>query len=446
MTSSVVLLVGMAIIGSWVAGKIEASVTQNTAVATALYMDSIVAPHIQELTVQDNLTFEKQSSLDALLTETQIGSQIASFKIWKPGGLVVYSNHKSIIGQHFPETENLKLAWSGIVTAEFDSLEDEEGQQERAAGIPFLEIYSPIREEHTGRIIAVAEFYSRAELLEYDLFQAKSQSWLLVAVVAMLMLGLLFIIVQRGSRTIQSQQLALRKRILELSDLRNRLKNASRRSTELNEQFLRRIGADLHDGPAQLLGLASLRLDAIKQLITKTQQPHSPEDKDIETVKYALRDALTEIRNISAGLVLPELDNLTPDEILRKAASTHESRTHTKISLNLGELPEYVEKSIRICLYRLIQEGLNNSEHHAPNTDCSIMASFTDNKIRVEVSDAGTGFEPAKVAASSSGLGLPGLRERIESIGGQFEINSAPGQNTHLIAYFSMIDMEIEDE
>jgi hypothetical protein len=442
LVSSVVLLGGMVAIGAWVGDKIETSVTFNTAVSTALYFDSFVAPHVQELATQDRLSQDRQTSLNALLDNTAIGNRVASFKIWKPGGLIAFSSRKSIIGKVFPETENLKLAWAGNITAEFDTLEDEEDAEERLAGVPFLEMYSPIREKLTGRIIAVAEFYEKADMLQQNLFQAKLESWLLVGFVTLVMLSLLFIIVRRGSRTIETQESALKKRILELSDLRNRLKNASKRSTELNERFLRRVGSDLHDGPAQLLGLALLRLDAIRQLVFAAPQIPSSKSEDLDIVTNALKDALTDIRNISAGLVLPELDGLTPTETLTKAASNHEYRTHTRPSLVLDELPTHIGKSILICLYRLVQEGLNNAEHHAPGAACTITARYTDDIIEVEVSDTGSGFDPSIIATSSSGLGLPGLRERIESVGGQFEIRSSNGQGTRLIARFSIVDME----
>ena len=221
-----------------------------------------------------------------------------------------------------------------------------------------------------------------------------------------------------------------------------RQESASRRSTELNEQFLRRVGSDLHDGPAQLIALASLRLDAIRQLVSAIPQIPASKSEDLDIVQNALDDALAEIRNISSGLVLPELDGLTLTEIFTKAASTHEQRTHTSPDLNLGALPTHIGKSTQICLYRLVQEGLNNAERHAPGASCSISAHCTGNTIEVEVSDTGSGFETEAVATSSSGLGLPGLRERIESIGGQFEIRSAIGQGTQLIARFSIVDIE----
>lgn len=445
-TSTVVLLGGMLVIGAWVAEKIETSVIYNTAVTTALYMDSFVAPHAQDLSTQDILNRDQQIELDTLLKDTSIGNRIASFKIWKPDGLIAYSSRKNIIGKKFPPTENLKLAWDGNIAAEFDALEDEEDAEERAAKVPYLEIYSPIHEKFTGRIIAVAEFYLKADRFEQILFQAKLQSWLLVGMVTIIMLSLLFIIVHSGSRTIENQKLSLKKRVLELSDLRNRLKNASRRTTELNEQYLRQIGADLHDGPAQLLALALLRLDALKSFISAGTQIRDGEKDDFKIVQSSLDDALIDIRNISAGLVLPELDGLSLTEILTKAVRTHEHRTGTSIGLKFDNLPDYVGKSTQICLYRMIQEGLNNSYHHALKAQSSVAASYTNGVIEVEVADEGSGFDLSTIANSSAGLGLPGLRERIESIGGEFEIRSATGQGTQLFARLTVTDLEIQDD
>ena len=221
-----------------------------------------------------------------------------------------------------------------------------------------------------------------------------------------------------------------------------RQETASMRSTELNEQFLRRVGSDLHDGPAQLVALASLRLDAIKKFVMTESQVSTSGIEDLEIVQQALSDALSEIRHISAGLVLPELEGLTLSEILTKAALDHQQRTRVHTSLNLGELPKHVGKSIQICLYRLVQEGLNNSEHHASEADCSVSARCIANTIEVVISDKGSGFEPESITTSSSGLGLLGLRERIESIGGQFEIRSVVNEGTRLIARFTIAELE----
>ena len=156
---SAVLLPGMLIIGIWVADKIETIVSLNLSIDSALYMDSFIAPHIQSLATDDFLAKAREKQLDDLLQNTAIGNRVASFKIWKPGGLIAYSSRKSIIGKTFPVTDNLNLAWKGNIASEFDTLIDEEDAEERAAGVPYLEIYSPIRQESTGNIIAVQNYF-----------------------------------------------------------------------------------------------------------------------------------------------------------------------------------------------------------------------------------------------------------------------------------------------
>jgi signal transduction histidine kinase len=438
----------MLIIGIWVADKIETIVSLNLSIDSALYMDSFIAPHIQSLATDDFLAKAREKQLDDLLQNTAIGNRVASFKIWKPGGLIAYSSRKSIIGKTFPVTDNLNLAWKGNIASEFDTLIDEEDAEERAAGVPYLEIYSPIRQESTGNIIAVAEFYVKANLFQKALFNAKLQSWLLVGFVTMIMLGLLFIIVHRGSRTIDFQKMALEARVDELSILRNRLKSASRKTTELNEHLLRHIGSDLHDGPAQLLGLVLLRLDALQSTYEARIDSADKGNDNFRVVRDALNDALEEIRNISAGLVLPELEGLSLAEVLDKVVKTHERRTDSSIELEIDSLPATANRSARICFYRFVQEGLNNTYHHAFGAECKVIANRSGEIIELKVVDNGSGFNivNSRKDKSARQLGLAGLRERIESLGGQFEIQSSAGHGTVLIARFSIADLEIEDE
>lgn len=431
--SSMVVIAGMLVIGSWVANQIEKTVTQNTASSTALYMDSIFAPHLQELSLQKSLSKENERALDRLLQESDLGKTISSVKVWKEGGLIAYSSRKSIIGEVYSPTNSLKQAWSGSIQAEFDSLENEEDAHERAAGIPLLEIYSPIREKGTGRVIAVAEFYAHAQTLKADLFKAKGKTWLVVGFVTVSMIGLLSGLVLRGSRTIEKQSHSLRERVEQLSILRDRIESSSRLSTELNEQFLQRIGSDLHDGPAQLIGLALLRLDSVKDGVENTD---ATEQDNIEIVRGALNDALTEIRDVSAGLTLPELEMQALEKGLSRIVSMHEQRTNTKVHKEIHKLPENINNSIKISIYRLVQEGLNNAFRHARGEQTRVIASFVDETIEITVLDQGSGFDVANTSGTGSGLGLPGLRERIESIGGSFAVKSRPGQGTKLTARF----------
>ncbi len=437
-TGSVVLLVGMASIGFWVTQQIEDGVTRNTAASTALYMESFVAPLVQELAHNDLLSPEIQKELDVLLKSNVLGRRIVSFKIWKEGGLIAYSSHRKIIGTRFPPTDNLRHAWAGEVTAEFDRLEDDEDALERASGIPLLEMYSPIRETHTGNIIAVAEFYESAETLQDNLFVANLQSWMVVAAVTLGMLSVLSGIVSRGSKTIELQRISLEQRVSELShllaqneQLRSRLQKASSRTAEINEHYLRRISADLHDGPAQLLSLALLRIDALKPLIR--DKGNSKESRtDIDIVRSSLMDAITEIREICTGLTLPELENLSLSKLLDYAVSAHEKRTETRVDVDIQSTPQRLTKSLKICIFRFVQEALNNAFHHADGLGQRLICQYDGQLLRIEVTDSGPGIsftdhEPAR------GLGIVGLRDRIESIGGELEIHSDPKIGTRIV-------------
>ena len=164
-------------------------------------------------------------------------------------------------------------------------------------------------------------------------------------------------------------------------------------------------------------------------------------------VEDALKDALEEIRNISGGLVLPELDGLTLTEVLAKATKTHEMRTGTKVEQHFGDLPISANRSACICFYRFIQEGLINAYNHVPNASCSVTARRTADSIEVKVIDRGDGFDQDLLEKSShiSRLGLSGLRERIESLGGKFEILSTIDEGTELAAIFLEADLEVED-
>ncbi len=449
---SLILLAGMFLMGLWVTSKIEKSVTQNSASATALYMDSFITPLVQELVERDVLSEKAMKSLQHLFANKLAERGILSLKIWKDGGRVVFSNHKSIIGRVFPLTPELTGAWAGNIKAVFDNLDDEEDRLERATGIALLEMYSPIRDASSGRIIAVAEFYEDASKLKNELLRAKLESWFFVAALTIIMFGLLSGIIRRGSRTIETQRKWLEKRIVRLSRLlaqnerlRARARQSSMRSTEINEHFLRRISADLHDGPAQLLGLVLLRLDDLNPSPADVEEHSSAGKRDFEAIRRALDDALGEIRNISAGLALPELENLTLQETMKKAVHRHEHHTGTHVKTSYSNLPEKTTMPFKISAYRFIQEALTNAFQHADAKDQRVEAGYDGSSLQIIVSDNGHGFDPLNMTTKDE-LGLPGLRERIESLGGIFEIDSAINAGTRLIARIPLEATGIEND
>ena len=442
----VVLGCGMAVFGMWVGSRIEKGVLQNTAAGVAVYINSFVEPHVQELGKAAELTPESERALDALLKDTPLGRKVVAIKIWAPDGTIVYSNKKDMIGRKFPLSSRLQAALRGEISAEFDELHDDENKLERQLGVPLFEIYSPIIGTSSNRVIAVAEFYEEAAQLQAELRKARLQSWYIVALVTLAMLSILFGIVRNGSQTIATQERALRDRIDELSgllaqneSLHQRIDEIHRRSVETNDLVLRRIGSELHDGPAQLISLALLRLDALRPK-SKGDTGEVPMD-DFERIRGALVDSLAEIRNMSAGLTLPELDRVTPAEALALAARTHERRTGTTVKSELTGLPPHLSNALKACLYRFAQEALNNAFRHGGGRGQTLRGTCAEDVLQVEVADAGPGFAPDNgKRTDESRLGLTGMRDRVASLGGSLDIQSQPGQGTRLTARFELSD------
>jgi signal transduction histidine kinase len=459
-----VLVAGMLGIGWWVSAQIEQGVMQNSAVTTALYMNSFVAPEVAELEHRESLSSASVTTLLRLHRDTPLGKRILSFKIWGPGGRVLYSSNPSIVGRVFPETESLLRAWGGHVTAEFSDLAEEEDSMERVHGSRLLEIYSPIRAKGSDRIIAVAEFYENADDLEQQLSAARVRSWQVVAVVTLIMFGSLFGIVLGGSQTIARQQRELRARVQELSalleqngELHERVRRATNRAVKTNERFLRRVSAELHDGPAQSLGYALLRLDSVKQYIDGCEyteeiagcpyQGKMSNNNDVDSIRSSLNHALQEIRNLSTGLALPELGELTLRQSLNRLVRTHERRTDSKVTADIEDPAFEPPLPAKIGIYRFVQEGLHNAYRHGQGRDVSVrVAMDIGPSLLVEVKDGGPGFDPREQVASKDHLGLVGMRERIESLCGEFDLDSAPGRGTRVAARLPLSNLEKYDD
>lgn len=431
---SLVTLVGMLVTGFLVSSRIEAGVVRNSAISSAVYMESFIAPLSQELAQAETFAPETIARMRDLLGHPPLSERIISAKIWRRGGFLAFSSDADLIGKTLEPGENLKLAWAGDLTAEFDDLEGAENLRERLTGVPLLEVYNPIHSIVTGEVIAVAEFYLDASELKLDLRHALLTAWAVVAAVTFATFAALFGIVRAGSRTIDRQNRELTARLAELGrisrqneSLRERMQDASRRASETNERYMRRLSAELHDGPAQALALASLRFDSLMQRAT------APDTAEVAELRAALDEALSDVRDLCRGLTLPELEGRSIMETLDLAVRAHERRTGNSVALEPVAGHAFTAPAPHptlICIYRFVQEGLMNACRHAQGAGLGIRYGLADGWLTVSVADRGPGFREDRKA--SQGLGLAGLRQRIESIGGEFEIESAPGKGTIL--------------
>jgi signal transduction histidine kinase len=435
----IVVLIGVLITGSWLGQQIQTSVLDRTAVLTSLYVDSVVSPHLQSLSNNTELSADEIASLDSLISDTNLGQGVVVFKVWSTDGRILYSPDRRLMGRQFPIDEFLQRSLEGDVTAELSNLDEPENEYERAGWSRLIEVYEPVRDPLTGSVIASTEFYQLPDALESDIAQAQLRSWVVVAISGLLTYLLLAGIVKRGSDTIRSQQERLRHQVGELqrvldqnARLHERVRQAAGRTTALNEQALRRISADLHDGPGQTLALALLRLESLQQPCEE-DKCNLHDNPDFGVVQGAVKDALAEVRAISAGLRLPELAPLTVADVAERAISDHERRSDTRVDRHFGRLPEQAPLAVKIGLLRTLQEALSNATRHGGGVEVTASVWAEDGMLRLEVTDHGPGFDPAG-AERTGRLGLAGMRERTELLGGAFEIISRLGKGTTVSA------------
>lgn len=433
-----IVFVGMLAIGWWVGTTIERGVANRIGGMTSLYVDSFVAPHVQQLASGTDLS-QHRAALDALLTDTPLGQRIVAFKIWDSTGRVLYSPNAALIGRTFPIGEGLTAALQGKVHSEISELNQRENEFESSRWPRLIETYSPIHADRLGTVLAVAEFYQTTDELGRETRAAQLNSWLVVASTMLSMYLLLFGLVQRGSETIDAQRRQLSDKVAELSALvtqnallHDKVRRAAVRTTALNERFLRRISADLHDGPAQDLALGLMRFETIAQACGSCASWRGPEPSSqahFDATRTALQSAFTDLRAISLGLQLPEIDQLAASQIAGRAVRDFERKTGATVtftaSVESGEIP----LPVKIALYRLIQESLANGLRHGGGSDLRVVVAGADGKLDVTVSDQGGGFDPTQVD-SAAHVGLEGMRERVEILGGTFWLQTAPGQGT----------------
>ncbi|MBM6596401.1 sensor histidine kinase [Microvirga pudoricolor] len=433
LVATFVLLVGMLAQGLWVTRKIEEGVTDVAAASAALHVNGFIAPHILELRDGDSLSPAAIDSLNQALQSMMVRSQISMVNIWKRGGLIAYSSQPDLIGRRFPDNPNPSRAWKGEVVTVFDDLIYEEDAQERSRGKTVMEVFAPIRDFASGEVIAVLEFHEQADRLEAELTQAQWHSWAVQGLITASMLGALFSIVFDASKTIDRQRIALADRVRQLSDLlhqnealRYKVERAAQNAAENLERGVRRIGYDLHDGIAQLIGTALLRIDHVKGA--------DPDSSDnIARIQSILGDALKDVRNLCKGLLLPEIQSLGLKDALGHMVTTHERTTGSTVQASLGALPEKVPDYVKASLCRFLQEALNNSYRHAKGMGLRVSAATDDSMVVLSVSDDGPGmsFSPKQ---SEARFGLKSLMDRIESVGGHMSIESRPGLGTSITA------------
>jgi signal transduction histidine kinase len=194
------------------------------------------------------------------------------------------------------------------------------------------------------------------------------------------------------------------------------------------EEERKRLARELHDETAQLLtalgilvGSAAAGGEAGRQSLEKARVLATKALEGVHALMHALRPSL--------------LDDLGLRSAIREYAERLEERG-LSVRVHLVGEERRLPGALETALYRVAQEALTNIARHADASDVEVTVAYQPDRVTIEVADDGKGFDPAVMTAgddlSGRGLGLLGMRERVELAEGQITIESAPGQGTRV--------------
>lgn len=204
-------------------------------------------------------------------------------------------------------------------------------------------------------------------------------------------------------------------------------------SETVNVQELerQRIAQDMHDGTNQLLIGAMLELKSARQRLDQAELARA--DASLESVQNILRQVEAEIKRVIYDLRPPTLDALGLAPAIRRLAEQFEGFTHVPCRVVVFGEPVRLPPKVEIAVFRLLQESLHNVSIHAAAADVEVILAFAPQTLKLTVIDDGRGFDMAGIYQNSNGhLGLIGMKERAESLGGRVTIQSQLTQGTRV--------------
>jgi signal transduction histidine kinase len=218
-----------------------------------------------------------------------------------------------------------------------------------------------------------------------------------------------------------------RARYVELAQSRQALQQLSARLVDAQETERRAISRELHDEVGQSLG--ALLVD-IGRLSTRLSGGHPEVMAQLDNLKSVAERTFQSVRNIALLLRPSMLDDLGLVAALEWQGREVSRRSETEVSVESESVPEDLPDEYKICIYRLVQEALNNAVRHSGARTAKVVVERQAKSIVVRVTDDGRGFDPVR----SRGMGILGMEERMKRLGGTLRVESQPGKGATVTA------------
>lgn len=215
-----------------------------------------------------------------------------------------------------------------------------------------------------------------------------------------------------------------------LNSYHQKLRQLSSELLLTEERERRKIAVDLHDHIGQSLAMSKMKIDALIATL-------SPSDvsKTLEQISRLIEKTIQDTRTLTFELSPPLLYEFGLSTALKWLCDKFTQQYELDIQFNANEATVPMDTSLRIMLFQITRELLFNIVKHSQSRKAVLSMAIQDSRVEITVEDNGKGFDPAILGTHADhdiGFGLFNIRERMEHIGGQFEINSAPGKGTHI--------------
>jgi signal transduction histidine kinase len=214
---------------------------------------------------------------------------------------------------------------------------------------------------------------------------------------------------------------------------RQRAKAYAMHVVDAQEKERQRIARDLHDESVQTLVLLCRELDALKSsqaLLPPAMETLQKARKTAEAAAAGLRDFARELRP-------PILDDFGMVAAIRKLLMDFMDRAGINGQLTVAGGERRLPADLELGMFRISQEAISNVEHHAGATNVAVVIAFADKDVSLDIQDNGRGFivpVHAESVVIGDSLGLVGMKERAELLGGRLEIQSSLGKGTRIKA------------
>jgi signal transduction histidine kinase len=209
------------------------------------------------------------------------------------------------------------------------------------------------------------------------------------------------------------------------------LASVGRRLIEAHEEERAWIGRELHDDIVQRIALVAIELERCDQ-----QAPDATAGihDHIRQARQRLFELGEDIQELSHHLHSSKLEYLGLVTAAKSFCHESSEQRNVRIEFNHSDVPATIPKEISLCLFRVLQEALQNAVKHSADQNFTVELRGTQEGISLAVRDSGIGFD-WQDAMNRRGLGLISMRERLRLVNGELTIKSEPGRGTTVLAH-----------